>query len=127
MDWRSFSRACLLLVVLAAGCGRNAVRASEKQFLADQVMVFDNDPQEASAEDHILTNRGHDVIFLRRQIIQVVLARFFFHHVMNAGPHFHVHHLGEALGLIAVQKHGGQLFGDVGGTAQTYREIHSFL
>jgi hypothetical protein len=60
VDWRSFSKACLLLVVLlalGAGCGRNAVRASEKQFLADQVMVFDNDPHEASAEDHILTNR----------------------------------------------------------------------
>lgn len=57
MDWRSFSRAALLLAVLASGCGRNAVRASEKQFLADQVMVFDNDPHEASAEDHVLTNR----------------------------------------------------------------------
>lgn len=58
MDWRSSSRAALLLVVLAcAACGRNAVRASEKQFLADQVMVFDNDPHEASAEDHVLTNR----------------------------------------------------------------------
>ncbi len=57
MDWRSFSRACLLLVVLATGCGRNAVRASEKQFLADQVMVFDNDPHDTAAEDHILSNR----------------------------------------------------------------------
>jgi hypothetical protein len=48
----------LLLVVLGcAACGRNAVRASEKQFLADQVMVFDNDPHEASSEDHVLTNR----------------------------------------------------------------------
>ena len=49
--------ALLLLAVLATGCGRNAVRASEKQFLADQVMVFDNDPHESSAEDHVLTNR----------------------------------------------------------------------
>ena len=57
MDWRSSSRAALLIVVLAAGCGRNAVRASEKQFLADQVMVFDNDPHDTSAEDHLLTNR----------------------------------------------------------------------
>ena len=57
MDWRSFSRGALLLVVLATGCGRNAVRAAEKQFLADQVMVFDNDPHESSAEDHVLTNR----------------------------------------------------------------------
>jgi hypothetical protein len=47
----------VFIVVLAAACGRNAVRASEKQFLADQVMVFDNDPHEAAAEDHLLTNR----------------------------------------------------------------------
>jgi Domain of unknown function (DUF4266) len=38
-------------------CGRTAVRASEKQFLADQVMVFDDDPQNASTNDHIRTNR----------------------------------------------------------------------
>lgn len=50
-------RLTLILVLAAAGCGRNAVRASEKEFLADQVMVFDNDPHEASAEDHVLTNR----------------------------------------------------------------------
>ena len=56
MDWRSFSK-LVLAVVLATGCGRNAVRASEKQFLADQVMTFDNDPHESSAEDHVLTNR----------------------------------------------------------------------
>jgi hypothetical protein len=47
----------ILVAVLASACGRNAVRASEKEFLADQVMVFDNDPHEASAEDHLLTNR----------------------------------------------------------------------
>jgi hypothetical protein len=56
VDWRSFSK-LVLAVVLATGCGRNAVRASEKQFLADQVMTFDNDPHESSAEDHVLTNR----------------------------------------------------------------------
>ena len=50
-------RLLILLVLFAVGCGRNAVRASEKEFLADQVMVFDNDPHEASAEDHVLTNR----------------------------------------------------------------------
>lgn len=49
--------ALILCLALAAGCGRTAVRASEKQFLADQVMVFDGDPHEASAEDHLLTNR----------------------------------------------------------------------
>ena len=57
MDWRSFSKAAFVILVLASGCGRNAVRASEKQFLADQVMTFDNDPHESSAEDHVLTNR----------------------------------------------------------------------
>ncbi|MCB9562717.1 MAG: DUF4266 domain-containing protein [Kofleriaceae bacterium] len=45
------------MLALVAGCGRNAVRASEKQFLADQVMIFDDDPQEASADSHILSNR----------------------------------------------------------------------
>ena len=46
-----------LVSLLAAGCGRHAVRASEKEFLADQIMVFDNDPHDSSAEDHVLTNR----------------------------------------------------------------------
>jgi hypothetical protein len=49
--------ALLLSLVLASGCGRHAVRASEKQFLADQVMVFDDDPHDTSAEDHVLSNR----------------------------------------------------------------------
>lgn len=61
MGWRSSSSTVLgiLLVVLglAAGCGRNAVRASEKQFLADQVMIFDDDPHDTAAENHVLTNR----------------------------------------------------------------------
>jgi hypothetical protein len=47
----------LLFASIVAGCGRNAVRASEKEFLADQVMVFDEDKQEASAEEHVLSNR----------------------------------------------------------------------
>jgi hypothetical protein len=48
----------LAVVVLAlAACGRNAVRASEKEFLADQVMIFDDDGQEAAADEHISTNR----------------------------------------------------------------------
>jgi hypothetical protein len=46
-----------LLALALAGCGRNAVRASEKEFLADHVMVFDGDGQEASADDHVMTNR----------------------------------------------------------------------
>lgn len=40
-----------------AACGRQAVRASEKQFLADQVMIFDDDPHTTSTNDHIRTNR----------------------------------------------------------------------
>jgi hypothetical protein len=48
----------IALVSLAAtGCGRTAVRASEKEFLADQVMVFDEDPQESQADEHVLSNR----------------------------------------------------------------------
>jgi hypothetical protein len=49
--------ALVVALVLGAGCGRNAVRASEKAFLADQIMTFDDDPHEASARDHVLSNR----------------------------------------------------------------------
>lgn len=49
--------ALLVLVLASAACGRTAVRASEKKFLADQVMVFDDDPHESSANDHVRTNR----------------------------------------------------------------------
>ena len=56
MASRYFS-SVVIVVVLLSGCGRNAVRASEKEFLADQVMVFDDDGQEAAADDHIMTNR----------------------------------------------------------------------
>ena len=45
------------LVTSLGGCGRQAVRAAEKEFLADQVMVFDDDPHEASSDDHIRSNR----------------------------------------------------------------------
>jgi hypothetical protein len=50
----------VLVIVLSAtvaGCGRQAVRASEKEFLADQIMVFDEDPQQASSDEHVRTNR----------------------------------------------------------------------
>ena len=47
----------VVIVALASACGRQAVRASEKKFLADQVMVFDDDPHEASATEHVRTNR----------------------------------------------------------------------
>jgi hypothetical protein len=50
-----------LLVLAAAaplaGCGKQAVRAAEKEFLADQVMVFDSDRLETSSDDHIRSNR----------------------------------------------------------------------
>ncbi len=47
----------VLAFVALAGCGRQAVRAAEKEFLADQIMVFDEDPQAASSDDHIRSNR----------------------------------------------------------------------
>jgi hypothetical protein len=47
----------VLAALFATGCGRTAVRASEKEFLADQIMVFDNDPHDTEAEDHVLSNR----------------------------------------------------------------------
>ena len=47
----------VLLAAAATACGRHAVRASEKEFLADQIMLFDDDPHETAADDHIMTNR----------------------------------------------------------------------
>jgi hypothetical protein len=47
----------IVLSALVSGCGRQAVRAAEKEFLADQIMMFDEDPQHASSDDHIRTNR----------------------------------------------------------------------
>jgi hypothetical protein len=57
---RSAALATLVIAVAiaaAAGCGRQAVRAAEKAFLADQVMMFDDDRHEASANNHVRTNR----------------------------------------------------------------------
>jgi Domain of unknown function (DUF4266) len=56
------TRTLLVAIVLAAsalgaGCGRQAVRAAEKEFLADQIMMFDGDRHEASSDDHIRSNR----------------------------------------------------------------------
>ena len=55
------TKSLLTFVLLAAtalgACGRQAVRASEKQFLADQVMIFDDDPHHAATNDHVRTNR----------------------------------------------------------------------
>ncbi|MBA3820007.1 MAG: DUF4266 domain-containing protein [Deltaproteobacteria bacterium] len=55
----SLTLACVLIVAAGAlaGCGRQAVRASEKRFLADQVMMFDEDPHESSSNEHVRTNR----------------------------------------------------------------------
>lgn len=62
MDWRSSFEsyailAFALLLLCLSACGRHAVRASEKEFLADQVMVFDSDGQETAADQHVLSNR----------------------------------------------------------------------
>ena len=57
MDWRSSSRWLLVGALLAAGCGRFAVRPSEKEHLADRTMRFDADRQEAAADDHVQSNR----------------------------------------------------------------------
>jgi hypothetical protein len=62
VDWRSSFRACAALVAIGigiglAGCGKNAVRASEKEFLADRIMRFDSDLQESAADRHVVSNR----------------------------------------------------------------------
>lgn len=60
MDWRSsFSRllAAAAVALALAGCGKNAVRASEKEFLADRIMQFDGDAQEVAADRHVMSNR----------------------------------------------------------------------
>lgn len=46
-----------LVLATAASCGRRAVRASEKEYLADHVMIFDDDPHETASDDHIKSNR----------------------------------------------------------------------
>jgi hypothetical protein len=54
---RNATYALVIALLAAAACGRQAVRASEKKFLADQVMIFDDDPHEASTDEHMRTNR----------------------------------------------------------------------
>lgn len=53
------TKLAVLCVVIGslAGCGRQAVRAAEKEFLADQIMVFDEDPHAAAGDDHVRSNR----------------------------------------------------------------------
>jgi len=57
VDWRSFSSALVVAAALLGGCGRFAVRPSEKEHLADRTMRFDSDRQEQAAEDHVQSNR----------------------------------------------------------------------
>jgi hypothetical protein len=47
----------LSLLIASTACGKQAVRASEREFLADRIMKFDADSQEASADEHIHSNR----------------------------------------------------------------------
>ena len=51
--------ALLLAVLLGgmAGCGHTAVKAHQRELLADRIMRLDGDPQERAAEEHVLTNR----------------------------------------------------------------------
>ena len=49
--------AAIGLVAGLSACGKNAVRATEKEFLADRVMRFDNDTHETSADEHVVSNR----------------------------------------------------------------------
>lgn len=58
MVWRFSSSALLLTIALGlSACGKHAVRASEKEFLADRVMQFDSDGQETAADEHVMSNR----------------------------------------------------------------------
>lgn len=40
-----------------AGCGRYAVRADEKEYLADRIMQPDYDAMETADDQHVLSNR----------------------------------------------------------------------
>jgi len=47
----------LALATMTAGCGRYAVRADEKEYLADRMMQPDYDAMETSNDQHVLSNR----------------------------------------------------------------------
>ena len=49
--------ALLFLLGGAVGCGRYAVRADEKEFLADRIMQADFDTMELANDQHVLSNR----------------------------------------------------------------------
>lgn len=56
MGWRS-SFSVAVVVLALGGCGRHAVRATEKEHLADRIMQFDSDGHEAASDAHIMSNR----------------------------------------------------------------------
>jgi uncharacterized protein DUF4266 len=47
----------ILTLASLAGCGRYAVRADEKEFLADRIMQPDYDALETASDQHVLNNR----------------------------------------------------------------------
>jgi hypothetical protein len=47
----------LSLSLSLAGCGRYAVRADEKELLADRMMQPDYDVMETASDQHVLSNR----------------------------------------------------------------------
>ena len=59
MGWRSFSRWGIAAALLAAsaGCGRHAVRPSEKEHLADRTMRFGANKHETASDEHVMSNR----------------------------------------------------------------------
>ena len=59
MGWRSFSRWMVRGALLAAcaGCGRHAVRPSEKEHLADRTMRFGANKHETASDEHVMSNR----------------------------------------------------------------------
>ena len=55
---KKVTTACLCLLFGAvAGCGRYAVRADEKEYLADRIMQADFDEMETANDQHVLSNR----------------------------------------------------------------------
>lgn len=60
MGWRSSSSRWLVsgaLLAACAGCGRHAVRPSEKEHLADRTMRFGANKQETASDEHVMSNR----------------------------------------------------------------------
>lgn len=58
MAWRFFSRVALIAAL--GGCGSSRawlVKPHQRGFLADRIMRLDSDPQERSADQHVLLFR----------------------------------------------------------------------